>query len=74
MEEILEPEKGTPMDASEATAEAAHSPPRETADSTIETPVPMKTEAPEGSPHFSPHRGYRWTSRSKNLGEMSDRR
>ena len=39
------------MDASEATAEAAHSPPGETADSTVETSdVPMKTEAPEGSP------------------------
>ena len=33
VEEILEPEKDTPMDASEATAEAAHSPPGETADS-----------------------------------------
>ena len=51
VEEILEPEKDTPMDASEATAEAAHSPPGETADSTVETPdVPMKTEAPEGYP------------------------
>ena len=52
VEEILEPEKDTPMDASEATAEAAHSPPGETADSAkVETPdVPMKTEAPEGSP------------------------
>ena len=51
VEEILEPEKDTPMDASEATAEAAHSPPGETADSAkVETPdVPMKTEAPEGS-------------------------
>ena len=39
------------MDASEATAEAAHSPPSETADSTVETSdVPMKTEAPEGYP------------------------
>ena len=51
VDEILEPEKDTSMDASEATAEAAHSPPGETADSTVETPdVPMKTEAPEGSP------------------------
>ena len=51
VEEILEPEKDTPMDASEVTAEAAHSPPGETADSTVETSdVPMKTEAPEGSP------------------------
>ena len=53
VEEILEPEKDTPMDTSDATAEAAHSPPGETADSAkVETPdVPMKTEAPEGSPH-----------------------
>ena len=51
MEEILEPEKDTPTDASEVTAESAHSPPGETADSTVETSdVPMKTEAPEGSP------------------------
>ena len=52
VEEILEPEKDTPMDTSDATAEAAHSPPGETADSAkVETPdVPMKTEAPEGSP------------------------
>ena len=51
VEEILEPEKDTPMDTSDATAEAAHSPPGETADSAkVETPdVPMKTEAPEGS-------------------------
>ena len=51
VEEILEPEKDTPMDTSEVTAESAHSPPGETADSTVETSdVPMKTEAPEGSP------------------------
>ena len=44
--------RDTPMDTSEATAQPARSPPTKTADSAkVETPdVPMKTEAPEGSP------------------------
>ena len=52
VEEILEPEVDISMETSDATAETAHPPQGETADSAeVETPdVPMQTEAPEGSP------------------------
>ena len=75
VEEILEPEKDTPMDTSEVTAESAHSPPGEKADSTVETSdVPMKTEAPEGSPQGEVSGVKTERAEGSPLGEESETR